>query len=132
MAAVLEDVPQFPVPGALHRGRVPAAGVGVTREALLAFVRDAVPADIPALRGLLVEAETILLARLHQTSTTTTTSDTATPDRFLTVDEAAAIAQVPVKRVYEWARGKRWASRPTRRCFRVQEAQFRAWLRERR
>jgi len=49
---------------------------------------------------------------------------------MLTPAEAASIAKVPVKRIYEWARKKTWASRPTQRCLRIVESGFRRWLAE--
>jgi hypothetical protein len=52
-------------------------------------------------------------------------------DRLLKAGDAAAIASVPVKRVYEWARNQKWASRPTKRCLRIDERGFREWLRRR-
>jgi hypothetical protein len=36
-----------------------------------------------------------------------------------------------VRRIYAWAQGQRWASRPTRRCLRIEEAGFRRWLKNR-
>ena len=50
------------------------------------------------------------------------------PSRFITPAEAGRIADVPDKRIYDWARGKRWAHRPTRRCVRIDEKGFRQWL----
>lgn len=62
----------------------------------------------------------------------------AAPDRLITPDEAAALAGLPMgteaerersrKRIYSWARGKRWASRPSTRCLRIFEGAFRRWL----
>jgi hypothetical protein len=46
----------------------------------------------------------------------------------ITPEQAAAIAQVPVKRLYEWARKAKWASRPNKRTLRIDEAGFRRWL----
>jgi hypothetical protein len=50
------------------------------------------------------------------------------PERWLTPEQAAAIADVKVKRIYSWAKGQKWASRPTRRCLRINEGAFRKWL----
>ena len=50
------------------------------------------------------------------------------PSRFITPAEAGRIADVPGKRIYDWARGKRWAHRPTKRCLRIDEKGFRSWL----
>ena len=52
----------------------------------------------------------------------------AEPDTWLTPEQAASIAGVSVERLYGWAKGKRWASRPSRRCLRVSEQGFRRWL----
>jgi hypothetical protein len=45
---------------------------------------------------------------------------------MLTPEEAAKVARVPVKRLYEWARFK--ASRPTKRCLQIDEDGIRRWL----
>lgn len=51
------------------------------------------------------------------------------PDpEWLTPDEAATVAKIPVKRLYEWARGKKWADRPSRRTLRIEAHAFKAWL----
>ena len=47
---------------------------------------------------------------------------------FITPAEAGQIAGVPDKRIYDWARNKRWAHRPTQRCLRIDEKGFRQWL----
>jgi hypothetical protein len=52
----------------------------------------------------------------------------AETEMWITPDRAAEIAAVPKRRVYEWARGKRWASRPSRKTLRIAERGFRAWL----
>jgi hypothetical protein len=49
-------------------------------------------------------------------------------DDWVTPAEAAAIAKVPVTRIYAWAQGQRWASHPSRRCLRIRGAVFRRWL----
>jgi hypothetical protein len=55
-------------------------------------------------------------------------------NRFLTPVEAAQLAGLPDpegrgrRRIYEWARGQRWAVRPSRKTLRVSEAAFRQWL----
>lgn len=48
--------------------------------------------------------------------------------QLITPEAAAAIADVPVSRIYAWAKGQRWATRPTRRCLRIEDAGFRRWL----
>lgn len=47
---------------------------------------------------------------------------------WLTPDEAGKIANVEPPRIYAWARGKKWASRPSKRCLRIAEEPFRQWL----
>jgi hypothetical protein len=64
------------------------------------------------------------------------------PEPWLTPAAAAAIAGLPVatpgdsqrsvRRIYEWARGQKWASRPSRKCLRISEGAFRRWLASRR
>jgi hypothetical protein len=53
-------------------------------------------------------------------------------DVWIDAAAAASIAGVSKKVVYDWAArsGSRWASRPSRRCLRVNERAFRAWLTE--
>ncbi len=48
--------------------------------------------------------------------------------RLLTPPEAADIARASKRQVYEWAVGKRWAHRPSRKKLLIDEAGFRAWL----
>jgi hypothetical protein len=50
------------------------------------------------------------------------------PSRFIAPDDAARIAGVGSKRIYDWARNQKWAHRPTRRCLRINEEGFRRWL----
>jgi hypothetical protein len=70
-----------------------------------------------------------LAARMLTLSATTNGNGHAPEaETWITPEQAATIASVPVKRVYDWARGKRWTSRPTRRCLRIDEAGFRRWL----
>jgi hypothetical protein len=92
---------------------------------------DAAPVvDRIGLLGALVAAEERVRLSIRAGAPVAEPRDTARPiaERYLTPAEAAAVAQVPVKRLYEWARGRRWASRPTRRCLRIAEGSFRAWL----
>ena len=51
-------------------------------------------------------------------------------DRWLTVPEAADLAQVPARRVRAWARrvGADWVTRPTPKTLRVHAARFSTWL----
>lgn len=91
-----------------------------------ALIRDAKPEERPALVVALAARLATLGARLTPESPLPIAS--AEPDVWITPDRAAEIAAVPKRRVYEWARGKRWASRPSRRTLRISERGFRAWL----
>ncbi|HVO09993.1 MAG TPA: hypothetical protein VMX54_04500 [Vicinamibacteria bacterium] len=92
-------------------------------------------AELPCVLGLVVELEARLRLRLAEPA--------APPQReevedLITPEAAARIAGLPmdspeearrsVRRIYEWARGQRWASRPSRRCLRISERGFRRWL----
>jgi hypothetical protein len=99
----------------------------------MAIVASTALVDLPALRGRLLEAETAILLRLRLGAPVhdpggTTRPGTTEATRWLTPAEAARIADIPVKRLYEWAKGKRWTSRPTRRCLRIDAAGFQQWL----
>jgi hypothetical protein len=123
----------------------------VTREDLRALVAGTAPDELPQLVGDLAAAQAEALALLtRSTSTSAGRADVRTegevpadgPGRWLTPVEAAAIAGLPTgtdverersaRRIYSWARGKRWAARPSRRCLRVDERAFRRWLGARR
>lgn len=95
---------------------------------LAAIVRAAQSEDLPGLVGRFAEAQAVALARL---ATPMTVPKDTEPERLLTPDQAAEIATVPVERIYSWARGAKWAQRPSRRCLRVAEGAFRRWLRSR-
>jgi hypothetical protein len=102
--------------------------VGILARALLRAVIGASPAELPALVGALAQAQAVALARLTTPAVLSTPPAPGDLGRWITADEAAAIAAVSRKCVYEWAQGRRWASRPTRRCLRIDEAGFRSWL----
>jgi hypothetical protein len=94
----------------------------IDRPALDALLADADPAELFAIAG-------ELQGRAFAAVTATKKADPpAPPARFIAPDQAATIAGVPAKRVYDWARNQRWAHRPTRRCLRIDEAAFRNWL----
>jgi hypothetical protein len=101
---------------------------GALARQVLRAVAEAPPADLPALVGALAQAQAVALARLTMPAAPSTPPMSSDPSRWITAEEAAAIAAVSRKCVYEWAQGKRWASRPTRRCLRINEAGFRSWL----
>ena len=50
------------------------------------------------------------------------------PGRFISPDEAAELARASKRSIYEWAVGKRWAHRPSRRKLLIDEIGFRNWL----
>jgi hypothetical protein len=77
--------------------------------------------------GIIAQAQAIVLKRVMAPPILPKAVEVRS-DRLLTPPQAAAIASVPVKRIYEWARGQEWACRPSRRCLRVAERPFRAWL----
>lgn len=96
---------------------------------LAALVREATVEDLPALCGRLREAELMAEMRLREAERPGgPPANMLEPERWISAEVAAGIASVPVKRLYEWASGKKWAARPTKRCLRIEEAAFRRWL----
>ena len=91
------------------------------------LVAEAQAEDLPALAGRLHAAQLAAEMRVRQLEKVVAPAP-AVAERWLTPAEAAAIAAVQVKRIYDWAQAKKWASRPSRRCLRINEAGFRAWL----
>jgi hypothetical protein len=100
----------------------------LTEPDLLALVEKAHRDDLPRLAGAFETARAAAWARLLTPPTAPAPGPTDAADRFITPLEAAAIADVKVARIYEWARGRKWATRPTRRCLRIAEQGFRRWL----
>jgi hypothetical protein len=97
-------------------------------DSILSAVRDCDPASLPGLIGALEQAKAEAWGRLSTPVAQPPQETKAQSERLLTPEEAASIAQVPVRRLYGWARGQGWARRPTRRCLRIGEASFRRWL----
>ena len=97
-------------------------------ESILNVVRDCDPANLPMLLGVLEQARAEAWRRLSTAMVPPPPETKAPPERLLTPEEAAAIAQVPVRRLYGWAHGQEWAHRPSRRCLRIGETSFRRWL----
>jgi hypothetical protein len=102
---------------------------------LVRLVREADLSRLPEIRGWLARADTEALIRLRMDGSPVSEpgrhQNAGTPrvaEKWITPQQAAEIAKVPKKRIYSWARGQKWASRPTRRCLRINEALFRAWL----
>ncbi len=107
------------------------------RDQLLRIANEAGSADLAHLRGLLMEAEAIVLRRLVEGRPVSdvggqTQAGALASARWLKPEEAAAIASVSRAQIYEMARGKAWASRPNKRMRRINEAAFRTWLSNRR
>jgi hypothetical protein len=89
--------------------------------------REATQEELPALLGKVTEAEAILRMRINIVACTEHKPEPE-PQKWITPEQAAGIAQVPKERIYTWAERQRWASRPSRRCLRIEEAGFRRWL----
>jgi hypothetical protein len=102
--------------------------VGVSVTEVLVAISTVQPEDMPAV---LTAIAGRMAAIALQTPPTPLTSASSGPDRWLTAEQAGAIAGVSRKAVYDWARGQPWAKRPTRRCLRISEKGFRRWLGER-
>ncbi len=84
-------------------------------------------AEAPELLALAGELQGRAWARLTPAPAVTSPP----PGRLITPGEAAAIANIPTKRLYEWARKKSWAHRPNQRTLRINETGFRRWLESR-
>jgi hypothetical protein len=98
---------------------------------LRSFVEAADPAELPAIIGQLAQAQAVALARLTAAPTAAVSVNghaEAAPETWIGAKQAAGIAGVSVKTLYEWARGQRWANRPTKRSLRIAESGFRRWL----
>jgi hypothetical protein len=93
---------------------------------LIAVVDGASPEELPGVAAALEAARVRLQQRLLGDAARVPAPATSGATRWITA--AALIANVSTKTIYEWAVGKRWASRPSRRCLRIDEAGFRSWL----
>ena len=94
-------------------------------------IAEASAADRPGLVVLLAARLAALGAGLSvpaSSSSAPTVTAGPLPQFLITPQEAATIARVPLARLYAWAHGQRWATRPTRRCLRIDEVGFRRWL----
>lgn len=111
-------------------GQDAGGALAVTRTDIRVLVDVTPKAELPLLIGELEAAKAAAWTRLNAPADTPQ-PDAASADRLLTPDEAASIAGVKVTRIYAWARGQRWACRPSRKCLRVSESAFRRWLRSR-
>jgi hypothetical protein len=94
--------------------------------ALDALMQGAKPEELPALVVALAARLATLGAKLSRERLASIGA--AEPELWITPDRAAEIAAVSRRRVYQWARGKRWASRPSRKTLRISERGFRAWI----
>jgi hypothetical protein len=99
--------------------------VSALRDQLSQLVAEAPPTELPSVLGALEAARATAWARLTLPAKPSTPEP---PERWLTPQEAAEICRSTKRQVYEWAMGKRWARRPSRRKLLIDEAGFRAWL----
>ena len=104
--------------------------MAMTRTDIRGLVDTTPTIELPLLIGELEAAKAAAWTRLNA-QVDRPQVGAVSDDRLLTPDEAAAIAGVKVTRIYAWARGQRWALRPSRKCLRVSEPAFRRWLRSR-
>ncbi len=88
------------------------------------LVEDASVAELAEVAAALEHARVKLALRLAAAPA----PQPAAAGKWLTPEEAAAIARASKRQVYEWAIGKRWAHRPSRRKLLIDEAGFLAWL----
>ena len=86
-------------------------------------------ADLPAFIGGLAEAAELAKLRLHTPVLAPVSADE--PEHYIKPREAAEIAQVGTKTIYQWSKGQKWAVRPPGRYLRIREVMFRNWLRAR-
>ena len=93
------------------------------------LVAATAPEDLPELGGRLREAELLVEVRLR---TAPMSGNGHGPEReaevWITPQQAAKIASIEVRTLYDWAANKPWASRKTKRCLRIDERGFRRWL----
>jgi len=92
---------------------------------LTKLVDDASLADLAEVAAALERARVKLALRL---AAPVSAQPAPAGGRWLTPEEAATIARASKRQVYEWAIGKRWAHRPSRRKLLIDEAGFLAWL----
>jgi hypothetical protein len=92
------------------------------------LVREAEASALPAIVAALEGARAAAWTRIAAPSMPPTQRAAEPSGRLLKPAEAATIAGVSVDRIYSWAKGQRWASRPSRRCLRIEETAFRRWL----
>ena len=99
------------------------------------LISESRPEDRPGL-ALALSARIGMLAATMATGQAPTNENRqhraeAERETWITPQDAALIAGVSVERIYSWAKGERWASRPSRRCLRISESGFRRWLQTR-
>lgn len=95
---------------------------------LVALVTATDREKLPALVAQLAAAQAAAAARLMEPEPKPERSPAA---RLITPVQAAEIAGIKPKRLYEWARRKPWAHRPNQRTLRIDETGFRRWLESR-
>lgn len=89
------------------------------RQMCLELVRQVEAADLPALLGILAEAQAVCMGRLQQR------------ERYLDVDQAAERALTSADRIRRWARRRSsasWARWINRQHLLVSEVDFDLWL----
>ena len=92
---------------------------------LAKLVEDASPAELAEVAAALERARVRLALRL---ATPAPAQQPPAVGKWLTPAEAATIARASKRQLYEWAIGKRWAHRPSRRKLLIDKEGFLAWL----
>ena len=88
------------------------------------IVDEARQEELPELAGALEAAR----VKLHLRLAAPAPAPAQAVGKWLTPAEAADLARASKRQVYEWAAGKRWAHRPSKRKMLIDEQGFRAWL----
>ena len=91
---------------------------------VMRLAREIPAEELPSFLGGLEAAKAAAWARLAAP----TVAPVGGAGNWLTPGEAADIARASKRQVYEWAAGKRWARRPSRKKLLIDEAGFRGWL----
>ena len=100
----------------------------MTNAEALAALDVAIAAAPPEERPGLVVQLAARLAALGAGMATTAGNGHEAAKVWIKPEQAAKIAGIEVRTLYDWAAGKAWASRKTSRCLRIDEVGFRSWL----
>jgi hypothetical protein len=97
--------------------------------ALLEIIGELEAAKIAAQHRLFADtagsiASAVLVAA---TPSTPAPAPVETP-QWITAPQAAELAKVSERQIYRWARGQRWASRPSPNVLRIEAHSFSRWL----